>query len=614
MARSTRPPARSSIPIASGRSTTGVEEALINSLADLEQLSSSPHVRAGIHAGAAEAFRVLLVEDNPADAFLVKRHLERSSLHNADVVVETRVEDAIAQVRGGTFSVVLLDLTLPDAHGLEGISMLRHVLGCPPIVILTGMDDEQMALNALKHGAQDYLVKGEFEQPLLCRVVQYAVHRNRIESRLSYLARHDLLTGLSNRVAFQERLEAVLSRNRRQGTQFALFFLDLDNFKVVNDTFGHDAGDDLLRKVGVALRNAVRDYETVARLGGDEFGVIVEHVDGVEDAATIAHRIEDGVLKVTESWNDMLRVGISVGIVMYPENGLDGEELLKCADSAMYLAKENGGGCQFFSQEMHSREQRLVLLEQKLREALRDGKFYMHYQPQVDARSGELLGAEALLRVHWDGPDKPGPAEFIPVLERARLIDDVGLWVLRDVCGQVARWKDRLPERFRVAVNLSARQFRHPMLTTWISSTLAQTGLDPSYLELELTESMLVEDTKATEATLRELKDRLGVRLAIDDFGTGYSSLAYLMHFPFDVLKVDRLFVKDLGPSNDNLITSGIVTLGHSLGLSVVAEGVETDCQEDILRDYGCDVLQGYHCGRPMSAEAFEERFVRTEK
>ncbi|WP_188312018.1 sensor domain-containing protein [Salinarimonas soli] len=417
------------------------------------------------------------------------------------------------------------------------------------------------------------------------------------EARIAHMARHDALTGLPNRTLLRERMEEGLARVRR-GQGLAVLCLDLDHFKAVNDTLGHPVGDLLLRAATKRIKECVRETDTVARLGGDEF-TILQAIDRPEQAGLLARRIIEVLRAPFGIEGHQVVIGTSVGVTCAPSDGLDPDVLLKNADMALYRAKADGrGACRFFEPAMDARLQERRRLELDLRRALAASEFELYYQPLVNAQSSEIIGFEALLR--WNHPERGQvpPAEFIPLAEEIGLIIPLGEWVLRDACREAAAW----PRKLKVAVNLSPVQFRSPTLLHTAVSALGMSGLSPHRLELEITESVLLHDSAATLALLHQLR-ALGVRIAMDDFGTGYSSLSYLRSFPFDKIKIDRSFVRELGEKSDCLaIVKAVAGLGASLGITTTAEGVETPEQLDRVREQGCTEVQGYLFSRPRPA------------
>jgi diguanylate cyclase (GGDEF)-like protein/PAS domain S-box-containing protein len=431
--------------------------------------------------------------------------------------------------------------------------------------------------------------------------------RRELEEQLTHQAFHDPLTGLPNRALFFDRLELALERARRRDVEVAVLFMDLDDFKVINDSLGHEVGDQVLLAVVERLENCMLAEETLARFGGDEFTVLLEDVSGPSDAARVAERI-GGALRAPFVLRGRERfVTTSVGISFGGRGGERPGDLLRNADLAMYQAKARGRNRHaVFEPVMGERALQRLELEGALRRALERKEFRLHYQPKVSLESGEIVAMEALIR--WEHPAQGlvFPAQFVPVAEEIDLIAPIGRWVLEEACRQARRWHARFPGMppLKVCVNLSAKQFQHCALLEDIGAALRETGLDPSALDLEITESVVMEDAPATIATLRDLKG-LGVNLAIDDFGMGYSSLSYLKRFPVDFLKVDRSLIQGIGEGpKDEAILSALVTLAHSMGTRTIAEGVETKEQLARLREAGYDFGQGYYFARPLPSQA----------
>lgn len=421
--------------------------------------------------------------------------------------------------------------------------------------------------------------------------------------RMSHLAQHDALTDLPNRVLLQDRIQQALARHRRGGRPFALVFMDLDHFKYVNDSLGHQVGDELLRAVSRRLCELVRETDTVSRQGGDEFVLLLTELRTVMDVRAFADRLEEHLRQPYEVGEHVLNISFSLGIALCPTDGEDVGTLLRHADVAMYQAKAAGRGrTQFFSRDLlASVEQRHRLITQ-LRGAVTDGAFTLHYQPKVNAVTGAVTGVEALLR--WTLPDGTpvSPADFIPAAEESGLILPLGRWVLEQACAQARQWERTLPEPLPVAVNISALQFSQPDFVEQVRGTLHASGLTPGLLELEITESLLAPDPEEARERLVVLRD-LGVRLSIDDFGTGFSSLSYLKLFPVHTLKIDRAFVRDVATDrNDVAIVEAVIGIGQAMNLDVLAEGVETPRQVEVLARLGCAAMQGYHFARPMPA------------
>ncbi|MDO9386980.1 MAG: PAS domain S-box protein [Thiobacillus sp.] len=427
------------------------------------------------------------------------------------------------------------------------------------------------------------------------------------ETRLEYQANYDTLTGLANRNLFQDRLSQALISARRIGRSLAVLFIDLDNFKNINDSLGHDAGDALLTQVAARLAGSVREGDTVSRQGGDEFVLVLSEIREDDDVPIVMQKILKAMSAPFDINGRALRITCSIGIASYPKDGEDRQTLLKNADAAMYRAKELGrNNAQYYSTEMNVRAMERLVLENGLHHALERDEFLLHYQPQVDLRSGEIAGMEALVR--WRHPELGlvSPAMFIPVAEDSGLIVALGEWVLRTACAQNKALQLAGLKPISVAVNLSARQFRQPDLVERVAAILGETGLDPACLELELTESLVMQNVEETISTLGKLK-AMGIKLSIDDFGTGYSSLSYLKRFPIDTLKIDQSFVRDITTDPDDAaIAKSIISMAHDMQLRVIAEGVETEAQKSFLQQRHCDEMQGYLFSRPVPAAEFE--------
>jgi diguanylate cyclase (GGDEF)-like protein len=436
--------------------------------------------------------------------------------------------------------------------------------------------------------------------------------RKSAEARISYLATRDPLTELPNRVLFNDRLEQGIVAARRTGQSLALLFIDLDRFKNINDSLGHQVGDQLLKQVGTRMLDCIRKGDTLSRLGGDEFVVTLEGLQQAEDAAQVASKIIKALSRPFDISGHTLNTSCSIGISIFPLDADDERAMMKNADTAMYHAKEKGrNNYQFFSPEMNTRAVERHTLETALRQAIEQQQFKLYYQPQVDMRSGKVVGVEALLR--WDHPQRGllAPGTFMAVAEETGLIEPIGQWVLRSACQRARAWQDAGYPALKIAVNISARQLIRPReFARGLGRVLSATGLEPRYLELEMTESLLVHNAEENIAVLRKLGQE-GMRIAVDDFGTGYSSLSYLRQLPIDTLKIDRSFVRDIeSDSEDAAIIQAIVAMAHSLGLQVTAEGVETRGQLEALAQIGCDEYQGYLFSRPLPAVEIAARFL----
>jgi diguanylate cyclase (GGDEF)-like protein len=427
--------------------------------------------------------------------------------------------------------------------------------------------------------------------------------------RERHLGTHDQLTGLANRYLFNDRLGQAVAAARRSGRKMAVLFIDLDNFKLVNDTLGHGVGDGMLRSVAGHLVSALRESDTAGRVGGDEFALLLTNLKDELDARRVASKILDALSNSIELRDRSMSCTVSIGIATLPSNGSDPKELVRKADTAMYHAKKRGRNrFEFYTEDMNEAVMRRILLEGGLRTATQDASLRLHYQPLLDLRRERIVGAEALIR--WEHPELGflPPDDFVPVAEETGQIVSLGQWVLEEACRQNAEWQRPGNEGFRISVNISARQLQEADFPEQVRSVLDASNLKPELLDLEITESSLVHDAELTVNALHALKE-LGVHLSIDDFGTGYSALSYLKHLPIDALKIDQSFVRTLkSDPADATIIQAVVMMARGLNLTTVAEGVETRDQLLLLGSYGCNRMQGFLFGRPMDAEAFEAR------
>jgi diguanylate cyclase (GGDEF)-like protein/PAS domain S-box-containing protein len=476
---------------------------------------------------------------------------------------------------------------------------------------IRSVEYELVRFGAIQHFEARLVATGPAEVLGLVRDIS---ERKSTEEQIRRLAYCDSLTGIPNRQAFLETLERELHRSKVGNKKFAVLFMDLDAFKRINDTLGHNVGDHLLQLVSERLRETTRPSDLVsrgdqttnlARLGGDEFTILIPDLERVEHALNVAHRVKEAMRRPFFIEGNEIFVTASIGISLFPEDGDDCNSLLKFADTAMYHAKNCGkNNAKLYSSSLTMQIMSHVKLEVGLRKALRNDELYLLYQPQIDARSAEIVGVEALVR--WRHPERGiiSPTEFIPLAEETGLIVPIGEWVLRTACSQAKDWQRQTRRAVRMAVNLSAKQFKDENLSQIVLSALHETGLEPRLLELELTEGTLMDDAKATLATLEQLR-RIGVHLSIDDFGTGYSSMNYLKRFDVRALKIDRSFICGLPQDSENAaITRAIIAMAHGLKMVVVAEGVETGEQLVLLQQYGCDLVQGFHLGHPVPADS----------
>ena len=554
-----------------------------------------------------QAFPVLLVEDNPGDARLVVELLSEAMGDSFKITHVEQLADARQEVMEYGTGCVLLDLSLPDAARLEALMQLRAAAPDVPIVILSGLQDELLAVKAVQEGAQDYLVKGRVDGAAIGRSIRYAVERKALEMHTAHKALHDHLTGLANRDLFHDRLKHAVTRARRHQSLLGVMFLDLDGFKPINDTLGHEVGDKLLVALARRLEDGLRGSDTPARFGGDEFVVLCEDVADEQHVINIAERLQRAIGEPFMIDEHELYVTSSMGIVVSDGREEGAEELIRNADEAMYRAKRQGIPYEVFDDGMRNRVLARARTESDLQRAVEEREFRLLYQPQVDLSSGEIVGLEALIR--WDHPERGvvEPSEFLWLAEETGLITRIGEWVLRQSCLQARAWAVRNGRPLRITVNLSARQHRDPGLVDLVERVLTETRTEPAALCLEITESVAVDDAESAMATLRRLKE-LGVRLSIDEFGTGNSSLGSLKRFPLDMLKIDRSFVIGIdSDAEDVAIVTAIINLAHSLGLETIADGVERKDQLDALRELGCETGQGFYFARPRPSEAIAE-------
>jgi diguanylate cyclase (GGDEF)-like protein len=554
-------------------------------------------------AWADEDLGVVLISEDPQSAESLRLGLE-AAFPGASVAVASNLDDAVRLVSQVPFRAAFVDLDLSAGSVLGRIGVLGEAQAGLPLIALGGLDDEGLRLRALGAGAHDYLAKPWLTSYVLRQSIRHAAERRRSEERLLFLSQRDPLSGLFNRSCFNGKLDQAIRAAASGDSSVALLLVDLDRFKVVNDSLGHHVGDQLIEMIAARIRENVDGTATVARLGGDEFAILLEGDAGEEEAVAAGQRILEALVPPVRLNDYEIAVTGSIGIALYPDHGETANELLQRADKAMYRAKQNGrDGCEVANderEESRSGVLRRLRLESGVRHALERNEYVVFYQPQLTMDRLSVVAVEALIR--WNHP-KAGmvsPAKFMPFLESTGLIKGVGTFILETACKEVREWQRRGFSDLRLTVNLSARQFEGSELVLEVQRTLQESGLSASSLELEITESLLMRDIDRTRAILEELKS-LGVRIAIDDFGTGYSSLAYLTKFPLDCLKIDRSFVRDIETdADDRTVAQAIIGLGHSLRLDVVAEGVETEPQLELLK--GCDGFQGYLVSRPQAA------------
>lgn len=562
-----------------------------------------------------QQIKILLVEDDEDDYVMTRDMLSEIEGASYSLDWAPTYNAALETINRNEHDVCLFDYRLGEHNGIE---LLHEAVknGCKlPIIMLTGHGDHEVDIKAMKAGAADYLIKGKIDASVLEHSIRYAIERKKAEDKILFLAYYDSLTSLPNRILFKDRLYQSLVMAKRHQRLLAILFLDLDNFKRINDTLGHHAGDELLKQVADRLSNYIRKsdsisrYSTdefsavVARLGGDEFTILLTEIAQVHDTIKVAQRILDAIAQPFDIEGQEVFITTSIGIAIYPIDGEDVDSLLKNCDTAMYHAKNEGrNNYKFYEQSLNKTALDILALENNLRKALDKHEFRVYYQPRIDIRTRNVVGFEALIR--WQHSQKGiiPPSEFIPIAEETGLIIPIGEWVLNEACKQNKTWQAAGFAPVFISVNLSGKQFKQQNLIKVIDHAMSDVRLDPKYLELEITES-IIQDTKSTADILRELRN-LGLKIAVDDFGTGYSSLSYLRRFPLDTLKIDRSFVKDIAKDPDSeAIVKAIIAMAHCLKLKVIAEGVETEEQLKFLSDEGCDEFQGYLISPPLPAD-----------
>jgi diguanylate cyclase (GGDEF)-like protein len=555
--------------------------------------------------------RVLIVDDDRGMRLALRNVLAQDGYQIEEA---ENGEQALALCERRLPDLVLMDALMPVMSGFKACARIRKLPegAHTPVLIITALEDENSIKQAFSAGATDYIPK-PVHFAVLRRRVARLLDASRAEKHVYQLAYHDTLTGLPNRVSFRKRLEEAIARSSA-GEKLAILFLDLDRFKLVNDTLGHDVGDLLLKAAAERISGCLRAGDMVARLGGDEFTIILENIRSPEVVERIAREICEALSSPFVFVGQEMYISTSIGIALYPRDGKDISALIKHADTAMFRAKERGNGFQFYEQGMETGAARRLVMEAALRRALERNEFALCYQPQANPATGKLAGFEALIRWHHPERGLVSPTKFIPLAEETGLIIPIGEWVLREACTQTQAWLQRGLGPLQIAVNVSGRQLEKGDLAAKVMAILKETGLPPELLELEITESVVMQHAETVIPMFRELR-AIGVKLAIDDFGTGYSSLNSLKRFPVDTLKIDRSFICDIATNpDDTAILAGIIALARSLRLKVVAEGVETREQEAILKTHWCDLIQGFYLSQPLSAAVVEQTLLMQER
>jgi len=563
---------------------------------------------------------ILLIEDNDGDAFLIQEMLEKVSFDGFSVSHAPTMEMAEPEYRKHPFNVLLLDLSLPGFSGMEAVEKIRGDLPAMPIIIMTGLDDQQRAIDAMQRGVQDYIVKGQYANNILPRAIRYAIERKRFENKVIELVHFDQITGLINREVFLDRLEGAISLANQNNVPLAVLLLSLRRFKEVTATLGHDTGNQLLKAVAVRLKECVMRQDAIARLEGDEFILLITgQFAAAERLVVFSQHIIDALERPFTIDGHSVNIGCSIGVATYPSCGKDEIELAKHADIALHRAKQNSKSeFQFYTQVLNEELTMRMTLEKELQSAIENHELLAYYQPVIDLKTDRICGVETLIR--WQHPQKGlvPPNSFIPLAEKSDLILAISEYITQAACSDFASWKHLTTAPFDVGINLSARDFQKKDFMAWLEKILSATGMNPKEMALEVTEGTLMEDPKQAIETLKSCRE-LGSSIFVDDFGTGYSSLSYLSVLPLDILKIDRSFVSDITTSGHNLlIATATINLAHALGLKVVAEGIETKEQKDLLTILGCDKAQGYYFAKPMPLDVLKiwltERGERDEQ
>ncbi len=551
---------------------------------------------------------VVLADDDPSIRLMVRHVLESEDF---DIVEASDGLEAIKAVEKYHPALILLDAVMPGIDGFTTCQQIKDGGHADiPVMMITGLDDDASVERAYDVGAIDFITK-PIKWAVLKHRVKSVVAKVVAERKVKLLAYRDTLTNLPNRLLFADRLEQSVIRAERSRTSMALMLVDIDDFKLVNDSFGHDAGDKLIKAVGQLISRSLRRADTIARLGGDEFAVIIEDIESPQDTISIADNLTTILEHNVRLDGQETYTSASIGIAVYPDDGKDARTLLKNADTAMYRAKENGRHCfQFYKPEMSVSAMERLDLENSLKAAFENDEFLIHYQPIIDINKNEIAGVEALLR--WQHPDKGiiQPEDFIPAVEDSGLIIALGEWLIFSVCKQISVWQDAGLKDQNISINLSARQFNEQDLVALFTQAIAENNIEGSSLSVEVTEHTLIENVGEVESTLKKLRD-MGLKVMLDDFGTGYASLAYLKDFPVDVVKIDQKFVGGI-PDNpdDTAVVDAIAGLTRGLKLELLAEGVETAGQLNRLKSIGCHYGQGFYWSKALPGDEYEQFYL----
>lgn len=556
-------------------------------------------------------FNVVVIDDDNADFIILESLLSASQRFRFQLTHVKNFQQAQQYLTEDSHDIFLLDYFLGADTAIDFLkeASLLHIP--QPIVVLTGADSGRIDEEVIDLGAADFIPKNELSTSLLERTIHHAVEHKRAELNLERMAKRDPLTGLGNRLLFEEMLEASLARAERKKGKLAVLFLDLDRFKEINDSLGHPTGDLLLTLIADRIRKVIRNSDFAARIGGDEFTILVDEIHNYEDAVLVANKLLDAISPPTAIRGHELNISASIGIALYPENGKTPIKLMQKADIALYEAKRHGiNRLQCFTARLQTELEKNIRLEKGLRRALEHNECELNLQPKWNLSSRKIIGFEALLRwLEDEGGVKRfvSPAEFIPVAEKTGLIIPLGAWVIRQTCKLLKSWGEQGISHYPIAINVSPVQLKPGNFGAFLKSVLDKEGIPAHLLEIELTEETLVDIHSEDDNALEELEQirSTGARISIDDFGTGYSSLKYLKHFPADYLKIDKSFVSVDGSDSlaEPAICRAIVTMAESLGMQVIAEGIETEEQLQALKEIHCTMGQGYLIAKPMPAE-----------
>ncbi len=553
--------------------------------------------------------RILVADDDPGLRILIRHVLQQC---NYQVIEAVNGLEAVQHAIECSPDIIIMDAVMPEMDGFRATEEILKLDNCreTPVLVATSLDDDASVNKAFEAGASDYITK-PINWSVLKHRIQRMIETVHAQRKIQHIAYHDSLTGLPNRVLFTDRIDQAITRAQRECSSFALLYIDIDHFKVVNDSMGHAAGDELLNIISKRLRDILRKSDTISRLGGDEFTVIIESFEDISNITVVARNILDALSTPVEVNQKSVYVGASIGVAIYPQDGKSFGSLLKNADTAMYRAKESGRNMfQFYAEEMSEKAMLRLELENQLHHALLENQLAMFYQPKIELATGKCHGMEALLR--WQHPEKGliSPCEFIPVAEETGLVTLLDQWALKTSCRQFRRWLDHGLELDNLSVNISARHLNEGGLVDYCREIIQDSGVPMEKIEIELTESALVSNYSCAKKTLNQLHE-LGIRIALDDFGTGYASMSYLKEFPFDTVKLDRSFVKGVpGDEENTAIVRAMIQLAVALKLDIVAEGVEHLQQQEYLIGTECTYGQGFLWSQPLCVDDFEKAFL----